>query len=83
MPFDFLQLLAALAPRAVFVNAPLRDANLDVDDLRQSVAAYRGKRLESLYPDAEHDFPPDARKRAYRFLASYFKMRVESDPNFL
>ena len=83
MPFDFPEVLAALAPRAVFVNAPLRDANFDVDGVRECVAAYRGKHLETVYPDAGHDFPPDVRKRAYRFLASYFKMRVESDPNFL
>ena len=83
MPFDFPELLVALAPRAVFVNAPLRDANFDVGGVRECVAAYRGKHLQAVYPDAEHDFPLDARKQAYRFLERYFRMRVDSDPNFL
>ncbi|MEP6539161.1 MAG: alpha/beta fold hydrolase [Bryobacteraceae bacterium] len=83
MPFDFPELLAALAPRALFVNAPLRDSNFDVDGVRECVAAFRGKHLEAVYPDAEHDFPPAARNQAYRFLQRYFKMRVDSEPNFL
>jgi len=56
MPFDFPELLAALAPRALFVNAPLHDSNFDVDGVRECVAAYHGKHLEAVYPDAEHDF---------------------------
>jgi dienelactone hydrolase len=68
MPFDFPELLASLAPRALFVNAPLRDSNFDVAGVRECVAAYRGKRLEVVYPDAEHEFPEPVRLQAYRFL---------------
>ncbi len=83
MPFDFPEILAALAPRAVFVNAPLHDSNFDVNGVRDCVAAYRGRNLQAVYPDAEHDFPVAVRKQAYQFLARYFKMIVDSEPNFL
>ena len=41
MPFDFAEVLAAIAPRAVFVVAPLHDDNFDVDGVRDVVAAVR------------------------------------------
>ena len=34
MPFDFPGVLAALAPRPVFINAPLNDANFEVSGVR-------------------------------------------------
>lgn len=76
MPFDFSDVFEAIAPRPVFVNAPLRDANFDasgVDDTVRSVEqAYlrqggRG-RVVVRHPDAEHDFPDDMRREAYAFL---------------
>ena len=39
MPFDFSDILIALAPRAVFINAPLRDDNFEVSGVRDCVAA--------------------------------------------
>jgi dienelactone hydrolase len=72
MPFDFSDVLAAIAPRAVFVNAPLRDANFDVTGVRETVAKveprFRAGRLEVAYPDRAHEFPADIREQAYRFL---------------
>jgi dienelactone hydrolase len=79
MPFDFTEILGALAPRAVFINAPLRDANFEVSGVRDCVTAARpiyeqiyraGDRLQVEYPDAEHDFPGEVRQRAYRFVES-------------
>lgn len=71
LPFDFSDVLAAIAPRAVFINAPAGDANFDVTGVRDTVAAveelFRG-RLDSAYPDAGHSFPVEIRKRAYLFL---------------
>lgn len=67
MPFDFVDVLAAIAPRALFVNAPLRDANFDVEGVRSTVAGYGG-RIAVEYPDAEHRFPDDVRQRAYEFV---------------
>ena len=69
MPFDFPDVLNAIAPRAIFINAPLRDANFEVSGVRDCVAAVRKKkRLVVVYPDAEHDFPAAERMKAYRFL---------------
>ena len=76
IPFDFYELIAALAPRPVFVNAPVRDANFrcqSVDGILTAASAiYRlyhvPKVLQAAYPDCEHDFPPDVREAAYRFL---------------
>ena len=74
MPFDFPDLIAALAPRAFFANAPLRDGNFEVSGVRDCFAAARPAyagvedRLVAEYPDAGHDFPPEVRERAYGFL---------------
>ncbi|MDX2032688.1 MAG: alpha/beta fold hydrolase [Blastocatellia bacterium] len=80
VPFDFPALLVALAPRPLFINAPLHDANFEVSGVRDCVAAalpvyervFRaGDRLVARYPDAKHDFPPQIREEAWRFLARW------------
>ena len=76
IPFDFPELLGALAPRPVFINAPLRDANFRWQSVDQAVQAasavyrlYRApQNLCVEHPDCEHDFPPEVREAAYRFL---------------
>jgi len=76
MPFDFGDILAALAPRPVFINAPLRDDNFDVVGVRECVeaalSAYvragAGERLRAIYPDIGHAFPAEVRQEAYAFL---------------
>jgi hypothetical protein len=75
MPFDFSDVLGAIAPRAVFINAPLGDSNFDVEGVRETVAAVRKRygrrhadRLVAVHPDAAHDFPPEVRDRAYQWL---------------
>ena len=76
IPFDFHELIGALAPRPVFVNAPLRDANFrwqSVDQVLQAASAvYRlygvPRNLHVEHPDCDHDFPPEVREAAYRFL---------------
>jgi len=81
MPFDFPEVLAALAPRAVLVVAPLRDDNFAIEGVRECVAAARPiyalldapNRLQAIYPDAPHDFPDDSRQRAYAFLDEHLK----------
>lgn len=78
MPFDFSDVLAAIAPRAVFVNAPKGDTNFEVsgvEDCVRTAAPLFGKpsRLVVVYPDAAHDFPPEARHASYEFLDRYLK----------
>jgi pimeloyl-ACP methyl ester carboxylesterase len=72
MPFDFADVLTAIAPRAAFINAPLRDSNFEVEGVRDCVRKaarhFAATRLVARYPDAAHDFPPDVRNEAYLFL---------------
>ena len=81
MPFDFPEVLAAIAPRAVFVVAPMRDDNFEVSGVRDSIAAAQpiyellrvADRLQVIYPDCGHDFPEDAREQAFAFLDEVLK----------
>ncbi|NLT43268.1 MAG: prolyl oligopeptidase family serine peptidase [Anaerolineae bacterium] len=76
LPFDFPDVLVAIAPRALFVNAPLRDSNFEVSGVHDCLTVARPvyealgaeERLVAAFPDAEHDFPPAEREQAYRFL---------------
>lgn len=77
VPFDFHELIACLAPRAVFVSAPLRDDNFEVRGVREVITAaaeiYRLEqaetRLLAVYPAAPHQFPDQVRQEAYDWLA--------------
>ncbi len=76
MPFDFTEVLAAIAPRPVYIHAPLEDSNFQVDSVRRCVAAvqpvYRlwdaEDRLIASYPPGGHGFPPEEREKAFQFL---------------
>ena len=80
MPFDFTEVLGALAPRAVFINAPLKDDNFEVSGVEDAVTAAlkvyglygAEQQLRVVYPDAGHDFPGDVREQAYAFLEAAF-----------
>ena len=85
MPFDFTEILGALAPRAVFINAPIGDGNFEVSGVRDCVTAadpvYRlleaRENLEAAYPNAGHDFPPATRLQAYAFIDRHLWPRFE------
>jgi dienelactone hydrolase len=76
VPFDFPELVAALAPRAFFTNSPTKDANFEVEGVKRCLTAAEpvfrllgaDDRLVAVHPDAEHDFPEAERTRAYEFL---------------
>lgn len=71
MPFDFDDILEAIAPRPVFVSAPLHDDNFDapgVVEAIQSASARTKTNITLRMPDAAHDFPPETREEAYQFL---------------
>jgi hypothetical protein len=81
MPFDFPEVLAAIAPRGIYVNAPLHDSNFDVDGVKKCIAAAQPvfdlleakNQLVVEYPDAAHDFPDDVRERVYTWLEKQLK----------
>jgi len=77
VPFDFPAILQSLAPRPLFINAPLRDSNFDVsgvdDCVRAAQDVYRrvfrtSRRIQVEHPDCGHDFPPEIRTAAYDFM---------------
>jgi acetyl esterase/lipase len=76
VPFDFPELIGALAPRAFFTNSPLHDENFEVEGVRVALDAARpvyqllgaSDRLAAVYPDAQHTFPQAVRGQAYEFL---------------
>ena len=77
-PFDFDELLAALAPRPVMISAPLHDANFQASSVDRITTAARAvyalhgapDSLVVEHPDGEHDFPDAIREKAYAFLTA-------------
>jgi dienelactone hydrolase len=72
LPFDFPDILTAIAPRAIFVNAPMSDSNFDVMGVDECVSKVKNQfpdhRLVVVHPQCGHDFPPEIREQAYSFL---------------
>lgn len=89
IPFDFPDLLAALAPRTVFINAPQHDSNFRWKSVDKCVHHARpvyklhnaNENLIVSHPDCGHDFPKEIREQAYEALASV--LRTDDSPNAL
>lgn len=81
VPFDFPEVVAALAPRAFLASSPLKDHNFEVSGVKDCIAAARPvyellkakEKLQANYPDCKHEFPADVRKVAYDFLDKHLK----------
>ena len=81
IPFDFPELLGSLAPRKLFVNAPLGDGNFRWQSVDRCAAAARpiykliGNEDDLIikHPDCGHDFPEPLRQAAYRTIASVLR----------
>ncbi|MCA9119787.1 MAG: VCBS repeat-containing protein [Planctomycetaceae bacterium] len=81
VPFDFHEVLAAICPRSIFINAPLHDSNFAVEGVQDVVSkvgrVYEvegvGGDLKVEYPDSGHDFPDEIRDEAYRWLVKQLK----------
>jgi dienelactone hydrolase len=77
MPFDFTEILGVIAPRAVFINAPISDANFEVSGVQDCVKSAMpvfelfssAHKLQAAYPEAGHDFPPAQRAASYKLIA--------------
>jgi len=91
MPFDFTEVVAALAPRAFLASAPIHDDNFEVSGVKDCIAAAMPvyellsakEKLAANYADCGHDFPPEARQVAYAWLDRWLKSpaRREKDTN--
>ncbi len=81
VPFDFYELVGALAPRAFLSVSPLRDSNFDYKGVQKAIPEAAKvyellgvkDQLQVRYPDCDHDFPDDMRREAYRFLDAQLK----------
>jgi hypothetical protein len=81
MPFEFSEVLAAIAPRALFINAPLHDDIFDVSGVGDCIAAAlpvyalfgEGQGIAVYHSQSKHDFPPEVRKAAYEFVDMVLK----------
>lgn len=80
VPFDYYELIAALAPRAFFTCSPVSDSNFDVAGVKKAMPVVGevyelfgvADRLQARYPECGHDFPPEVRAEAYHFLEKVF-----------
>lgn len=81
IPFDFPELLGAIAPRAIFISAPIGDTNFrwrSVDAVVQAAAPVfelysRPGNLRVVHPDCGHLFPRETREAAYQFLDRHLR----------
>lgn len=88
IPFDFHELIAALAPRHCLISAPMRDDNFRCDSVKRIGHAARqvyelfgvATRLRILHPPCDHDFPPEMREEAYRLFDRVLKEDHGVDP---
>jgi hypothetical protein len=77
IPFDFGEMIGALAPRVCFLSAPRGDDNFQWQSVDRVAAAakpvyrlYRKERnLIVKHPDCGHDFPDEMRTFAYSLLS--------------
>lgn len=76
IPFDFHEMIAALAPRNTMIIAPLHDGNFQSASVDRVAAAAKqvfelydhADRLRVEHPDCGHDFPPEMREAAYQMF---------------
>ncbi len=81
VPFDFYEVLGAIAPRGIYSNSPVRDSNFEIGGVRKAydkvAAVYAifkaSENLKLATPDALHDFPLVQRQEAYQFLSQQLR----------
>jgi dienelactone hydrolase len=88
VPFDFYELIACLAPRHVYVNAPLRDSNFSWQSVDRIAATalpvfrlqQAGAHLQIAHPDSDHDFPDPERLASYEVILRVLRPAEGSAP---
>lgn len=81
IPFDFHEMIGALAPRHMLIIAPLKDHNFQAASVDR-VAKAAGEiyklhgvpnQLQVLHPDCAHDFPDEMKEAGFRWLDAVLK----------
>jgi putative membrane-bound dehydrogenase-like protein len=88
VPFDFYEVVAAIAPRAFLSISPVGDDNFAVAGVRKAIPkaaeVYQllraGDYLQARYPDCGHSFPESERSAAYAFLDQHLGHHPEGAP---
>jgi dienelactone hydrolase len=83
IPFDFHEMIGALAPRHVLIVAPKEDHNFKAESVDKIAKAAKpifklyGKpeNLRVAHPDGGHDFPPAMREAAYKLFDDVLKAK--------
>jgi len=83
VPFDFPEVVAALAPRPFLACAAEFDNDFDAGGVREVMAAARAiyalhradGNIDARYPRTPHSFPEEARQAAYEFLDRHLGKR--------
>jgi dienelactone hydrolase len=81
IPFDFHEMIGAIAPRHVLIIAPQKDHNFRADSVDRIAAAAgqifklygHPERLKVEHPDCAHDFPNEMREAGYKFIDAVLK----------
>jgi hypothetical protein len=76
IPFDFHEMIGAIAPRNMLIIAPTKDNNFRADSVDRIAKAagdvyqLHGKpeRIRVLHPESGHEFSPEMRDEAYKLL---------------
>ena len=76
IPFDFYELIAALAPRTFVSVSPVHDSNFDINGVRKAIPVAGSiyslfnarEELMLLTPDCDHNFPTDMRLQTYNVM---------------
>ena len=76
VPFDFYELVAALAPRTFISVSPEEDSNFAVSGVRKAIPVAGSiyslldarEKLVLMTPDCGHDFPADVRMQVYSLI---------------
>ncbi len=80
MPFDFTEVLGILAPRPVFISAPVGDHNFEIAGVKECIQSAlpvyerlfkSSDRLVWQHPEVGHEFPPQVRREAYGFFEEW------------
>ena len=91
VPFDFYELIAALAPRMFVSVSPVGDKNFDVDGVRKAVPLARQvydlldaeESIKLFTPECGHDFPTDMRLSTYEIIDRILEFKSQHiDPDY-
>lgn len=85
MPFDLADVTHGIAPRPVFLNMPKQDQLVDFDTIYAAAikVAEHYKQLHAAdhfcvqTPEVSHDFPPNVRICAYKFLDKWLRHQAQ------